>query len=102
MSFESVDVLLVKFHKKTQVMPRLTPELRERAIGMLGANMGVTEISRRLGCGRVAIYLLQRRFQQTGSTRDRPRAGRLRATTRADDRAIRLRQLRDRFYRQLL
>ena len=96
-SFESVDVLLVTVHKKTQIMPRLSPELRERAIGMLGANIGVTEISRRLGCGRVAIYRLQRRFQQTGSTRDRPLAGRPRATTRADDRAIRLRHLRDRF-----
>ena len=89
--------MLVKVHKNTQVMPRLSPELRERATGMLGANMGVTGISRRIGFGCVAIYRLQRQFQQTESIRDRPRAGRPRATTRANDRAIRLRHLRDRF-----
>ena len=78
-------------------MPRLSPELRERAIGMLQANMNITEIARTLGCKRLKIHRLRTRFQMTGSTRDRPRTGRQKVTAPADDRFIRFRHLRDRF-----
>ena len=74
-----------------------SPELRERAIGMLQANMNVSEIARKLGCKRLRIHRLRTRFQMTGSTRDRPRSGRPKVTTPADDRFIRLRHLRDQF-----
>jgi hypothetical protein len=78
-------------------MPRLSQELRERAIGMLQANMNVTGVARTLGYKRLAIHRLRRRFQMTGSTKDRPRPGRSKVTSPADDRFIRLRHLRDRF-----
>lgn len=78
-------------------MPRLSPELRERALGMLQANMNVTAVARAVGCKRVAIYRLRQRFQQTGSSKDRPRSGRPKVTSPADDRFIRLRHLRNRF-----
>ncbi|CAG2198640.1 unnamed protein product [Mytilus edulis] len=78
-------------------MTRLTPALRERAIGMIQAGMGMTAVSRAIGCKRLTLYRLQQRFQGTGSTADRPRSGRPRVTTIADDRFIRIRHLRDRF-----
>ena len=76
-------------------MPRLSQELRERAIGMLQANMNVTAVARTLGCKRLAIHRLCRHFQMTGSTKDRPRSGHSKVTSPADDRFIR--HLRDRF-----
>ena len=78
-------------------MPRLSQELRERAIGMLQANMNVTTVPRTLGCKRLAIHRLRRHFQMTGSTKDRPRSGRPKVTSPADNRFIRLRHLCDRF-----
>ena len=64
---------------------------------MLQANMNVTAVARTLGCKRLAIHRLRRCFQMTGSTKDRPRSGRPKVTSPADDRFIRLRHLRDRF-----
>jgi hypothetical protein len=78
-------------------MPRLSQELSECAIGMLQANMNVTTVARTLGCKRLAIHHLRRRFKMTGSTKDRPRSGRPKVTSPADDRFILLRHLRDRF-----
>jgi hypothetical protein len=51
-------------------MPRLSQELSECAIGMLQANMNVTTVARTLGCKRLAIHRLRRRFKMTGSTKD--------------------------------
>ena len=78
-------------------MPRLTPEQRERAIGM--AHMGATNahIARTFGCSRVAINNLMQRYRQTGQTLDRPRTGRPRVTTSREDRYLRTLYLRDRF-----
>ena len=57
-------------------MPRLTPEERERAIGMLQTGSSNREVATAFGCHRMTIVRLRRRLQQTGTTRDRPRSGR--------------------------
>jgi hypothetical protein len=59
--------------------------------------MNATAVARTLGCKRLVIHRLRRRFQMTGSTKDRPRSGHPKVTSPADDRFIRLRHLRDRF-----
>ena len=76
---------------------RLTQDQRNRAVGMLHANMTVANVARFFGCTRATIYTLQRRFRQTGTTQDRQRSGRPRVTTPQEDRYIRLTHLRNRF-----
>ena len=76
-------------------MPRLSREQRLRAIGMLEAGLGQRTVARRLGCSQPAISNLARRYNQTHSVNDRPRTGRPRVTTPAQDRQIILQHLRD-------
>ena len=64
---------------------------------MIQAGIGMTAVSRAIGCKRLTLYRLQQRFKGTGSTADRPRSGRPRVTTIADDIFISIRHLRDRF-----
>lgn len=78
-------------------MPRLSNVQRERAIGMLQTGTSVAEVARTMGCSRRTVYDLQTRLQQTGTTADRPRPGRPRVTSHAEDRQIVLRHLRNRF-----
>lgn len=78
-------------------MPRLSNIQRERAIGMLNTGTSVTDVARVMGCSRRTIHDLRTRLQQTGTTADRPRSGRPRVTTQAEDRQIVLRHLRNRF-----
>ena len=73
-------------------MPRLDKVNRERAIGMLDA-----ELSRRFGLHQTTINRLVGRLIRTQSTDDRPRSGRPRVTSYVQDRYIRLRHLRNRF-----
>ena len=77
-------------------MPRLNNDERNQAIGMLNAGMSETVVSRHFGCTRKTIDHLQRRFRVTGNVADRPRRGRPRVTTAADDRYIVLQHLRNR------
>jgi len=77
-------------------MPRLSNIERERAIGMLMANISQVAVARTLGCRRATINDLWQRYQQTGSTGDRQRPGHPRVTTAAEDRHIRLMHLRNR------
>lgn len=78
-------------------MPRLSNIERERAIGMLNTGTSVTDVARAMGCSRRTIHDLRTRLQHTGTTADRPRSGRPRVTTQAEDRQIVLRHLRNRF-----
>lgn len=78
-------------------MPRLPSDLRERAIGMLHAGMTSEEVAQTMGCSSRSIRRLRERFRLTGRTADRPRTGRPRVTTRAQDRYIVVSHLRDRF-----
>ena len=77
-------------------MPRLNNDERNQAqVGMLYAGMSATVVSRHFGCTRKTIELLQRRFLVTGNVADRPRSGRPRVTTAADDGYIVLQHLRN-------
>jgi transposase len=78
-------------------MPRLSEDQRNNAIGRLHAGETKTHVSRVLNVSQSNISRLWDRYQQQGSTHDRPWSGRPRVTTPAQDRHIRLRHLRDRF-----
>lgn len=78
-------------------MPRLAQPERDRAIGMLQAGRGCAAVARVFGVHRSTITRLAERYHVTGSSNDRPRTGRPRVTTAAQDRANRLAHLRDRF-----
>jgi transposase len=77
-------------------MPRLSEDQRNNAIGRLQAGEIQTHVSRVLNVSQSNISRLWDRYQQQGSTHDRPRSGRPRVTTPAQNRHIRLRHLRDR------
>ena len=62
-------------------MPRIPENLRERALGMLGAGCTTAEVAARVGASMQSIRSLRRRFAQTGNTRDLPRSGRTRVTS---------------------
>ncbi|XP_041377396.1 uncharacterized protein LOC121389812 [Gigantopelta aegis] len=88
-------------------MPRLTNVQHERAVRMLQkrnvcrkgmfAETSVADVARALGYSQWVIYDLRARVQQTSITADRPRPGRPRMTSQADDRHIVLRYLRNHF-----
>ena len=77
-------------------MPRLSYAERYEAIGML-RNSPVSVVAAHFNTTRRTIQLLQARMNQTGTVTDRPRTGRPKITTAADDRRIRTLHLRDRF-----
>ena len=77
-------------------MPRLKNDERNQAIGMLKAGISATVVSRHFGCTRKTIERLRRQFRVTGNVADRPRSGRPRVTTAADDRHTVLQHLRKR------
>ncbi|XP_041349340.1 uncharacterized protein LOC121368667 [Gigantopelta aegis] len=78
-------------------MPRLTPEQRERALGMIQMGTTHAHIARTFGCSRVTVTNLMQRYMQTGQTSGRPRTGRPRVTSPRDDRYLRTLHLRNRF-----
>ena len=69
-------------------MPRIPLNVCERAIGMLKAGMTMNAVAMNIGSSARAIRHLWQRFHATGRTEDRPRSGRLRVTTRSQDRYI--------------
>ena len=73
-------------------MPRLNNFERSQAVGMLNASMSASIVLRHFGCTQNTIEHLRRRFRVTGSVADRPRSGRPRVTTAADDHYIVLQQ----------
>ena len=77
-------------------MPRLKNDERNQAIGMLNAGISATVVSRHFGCTRKTIERLRRQFRVIGNVADRPRSGRPRVTTAADDRYTVLQHLRNR------
>ena len=78
-------------------MPRLSQNQRMQAVGMVEGGLRPVEVARRFGVTAAVIYRLLNRYRITGSTADRPRSGRPRVTTPAQDRYIRTSHLRDRF-----
>lgn len=77
-------------------MPRLNAAQRNNAIGRLQAGATQQEVARHFGVSRQTISALWTRYNNTNRVDDRPRSGRPRVTTQAQDRYIRLRHLRDR------
>ena len=77
-------------------MPKLNNDEQNQAIWMLNAGMSATVVSRHFGCTRKTIERLRRRFCVTGNVADRPRSGRPRVTTAANDRYIVLQHLGNR------
>ena len=77
-------------------MTRLSNHERSRAIGMLETGKSQKWVAQRLQCTQSTISKLVRRLADTGRVEDRPRSGRPRETTAADDRWIRLQHLRHR------
>jgi len=70
---------------------------RHNAVGRLQAGATQAAVARDFNVSRMTISRLWRRLAVTGSVADRPRAGRARVTTPAQDRYIRLQHLRNRF-----
>lgn len=84
-----------KTHVST--MPRLSQAERDRAIGMVQAGRSSRAVARVFGVHCCTITRLVERYNTTGLSNDRPRTGRPRVTTAAQDRYNRLAHLRDRF-----
>lgn len=74
----------------------LTIEERARAIGWLDDGVSLREASRRLNVSPSVIHRLSQRFSETHTVHGRPRSGRPRVTTPAEDRYILISALRNR------
>ena len=73
-------------------MPRLSNIERQRSIRILEAGLSCSEVARRMNnCHHTTIIRVRQRPAQTGSVTHRPRRGRPRVTTSAQDRRIRVR-----------
>ena len=75
----------------------MTFKQRERAIGILTADMSTRDIARHFQRHESTISRLLNRFQQTGNVADRPRLGRPRKTTLREDRFLTTSSRRNRF-----
>lgn len=75
---------------------RLSADERGMALAWLQSGIGLREIGRRLQVSHSVIHRLQERFHATGTTIERSRSGRPRATTRQEDRYVGLSALRER------
>ena len=80
----------------TQNMPRLSEAERNQAIGMLRVSTD-SDVARYFNVSRKTIRHLKQCMRLRGIVADRPRTGRPRKTTIAEDRNIRTRHLRNRF-----
>uniref|UniRef100_A0A674F714 Tc1-like transposase DDE domain-containing protein n=1 Tax=Salmo trutta TaxID=8032 RepID=A0A674F714_SALTR len=78
-------------------MPRVSADLRERVLGILQGGMRTADVARAINCNVCTVRRLRQRYRETGRTADRPRSGRPRVTTPAQDRYIRTSYLRDRY-----
>ena len=77
-------------------MPRLSTANRNIAIGRIQAGESFGTVARHLNVHRTTISRLWNRYRQFHATEDRPRSGRPRITTPAQDHFIRLTHLRNR------
>ena len=59
--------------------------------------MRTADVARARNCNVCTVRRLRQRYRETGQTADRPRSGRPRVTTPAQDRNIRTSHLRDRY-----
>uniref|UniRef100_A0A8C7GGU9 Tc1-like transposase DDE domain-containing protein n=1 Tax=Oncorhynchus kisutch TaxID=8019 RepID=A0A8C7GGU9_ONCKI len=80
-------------------MPRVPAHLRERALVMLQGGMRTENVARAINSNVRTVRNLRQRYRETGRTADRPRSGRPRVTTPAQDWYIRTSHLRYRMAR---
>ena len=78
-------------------MARLTEVQRGQAIALLMQGQTQRQVAMQFGVNVSTIEQLVRRLRETGRLADRPRTGRPHVTTRRQDRAIRLANLRNRY-----
>ena len=71
-------------------MPRVPAHLREHALDMLQGGMRTADVARTINYNVLTVRRLRPSYRKTGRTADRPRGGRPRVTTPAQDRYIRL------------
>ena len=79
-------------------MTKLANVERERAIGMLKANLTPLIVAKRFPCHVRMIGRLKNHLQQIGTTSHRPRPGHRRVSTRRQDRATQTSYLCNGFY----
>ena len=80
------------------MVTKLSHVERERAIGMLKANVTPLIVAKRFRCHVRMIGRLENQFQQIGTTSHRPRPGRRRVSTRRQDRDIKTSYLCNRYH----
>ena len=90
-----LNTLLKEFHSQLS-MRRLQREERQRAVGMLENGAKQRVVAQRFNVSQSVISRLWAPYRQTQNVDDRPRSGRPRATTQAQDRLIRTFTLRNR------
>ena len=79
-------------------MPSVPAHLHERALGMLQGGMRTADVARAINCNVRTVRCLRQRYRETGQTADRPRCGRPRVITPAQDRYIRTSHQRDKYW----
>ena len=77
-------------------MPQLRQNDRDRAVGMVQAEMAQQAVADNLNVSEITISRPMIRLRQIGRTNDRPRNGRPRVTSQHQDRHLRLIRLRNR------
>ena len=75
---------------------KLTPQQQNRAVGMIESGQSHNQVARQFNVDHKVIDRLWDRYQTTGTTVERPRSGRPRATSARDDRYVVNMALRDR------
>lgn len=75
---------------------QLSKEKRQSIISLRQEGQSIREISRTLNVSSSAVAKTIKRFDETGSHEDRPRKGRPRVTSPAEDRFIRATSIRNR------
>ena len=83
-------------------MPRLSQEARNQAIGMIRAGMTMRAVAGLFNVDKNTVDRLVQRHRVSGSVTDRPRSGRPRVTTPAQDQYLRTRHLRYAFVTLLI
>ncbi len=79
------------------MMPRLSEDDRNWAIGMLAAGISKRDVARHFHWHASTISSLETRFQNTGTVPDRQRTGKPRATTPQQDQQLCVNHFRNRF-----
>ena len=78
-------------------MPRLYINDREELIKFHNAELSNRQIGKKLECDEKTVRTTMQKHQINGSVRDAPKSGRPRVTSYREDRAIKIRSLRNRF-----